>query len=389
VTLSAPTRVRSRAARVLTTLGLLAGTVGLGVAVAGPASAHHPTITATTDCSGSVAWTSTAWDGTSGSDHDASRTNDKVQISYRLDDQDTWTPVTEGAYTKDDDFSFGGHVDLKPLPQTIELRAYTAADWGNGASGGQTTSTGALPFSNCAPAAEAKPTADVQADCGGYQVALANKRGTADAEFTVTLPDGTTEKVTVPAGGEANRTYPAPANGDTGTVTVSSGDTQLVSKEFTADCTSPAPAATVDADCTGFTVHLDNTAGTEPATFTITKVDGTTEDVVVVAAGTDEKTFPAPTEGETGTVAVASAGETIADSTFEAVCAATPSPSASPTVAGVQEVRDQPSASATPVPSAADLPNTGNPVNPWVLGAGAALVLVGGGVMLLRRRRAN
>jgi len=122
----------------------------------------------------------------------------------------------------------------------------------------------------------------------------------------VTLPDGSTEKVTVPAGGETQRTCPAPAEGETVPVSVSSGEHQLASKEFTADCT----------------------AGTGPATVTVTK-------------------------------------------------------------AGVQEVRDQPSASPTVAPTAADLPNTGNPVNAWMPGAGAALVLVGGGVMMLRRRRAN
>ena len=109
MTLSAATRTRTRAARVLTTLGLLAGALGVGVVVAGPASAHHPTIKAATDCSGTVAWTSTAWDGNVGkSDHEAPRTNDQVQISYRLDDASDWTSVTEGAYNKGDDFSFGG-----------------------------------------------------------------------------------------------------------------------------------------------------------------------------------------------------------------------------------------------------------------------------------------
>jgi LPXTG-motif cell wall-anchored protein len=260
-----------------------------------------------------VKYSARAWDG----DTEASRTNDAIQIYYRLGDNGGWVEDQLGQFNADDSYQFTGTISLdRPLPDSVDVRATALHDWGNGAAGGQSQETGALTFSGCA----AQPAATIHADCTGFTVDLSNTEGTAPADFTVTKPDTTTEDVTVPAGQDTTKTYPVTED-VAKTVTVSSGGHALATQTYTAHCAqtptpSPAPPTTPPAQ-----------APRPPA-----EVGG-----VQQAAHATPRARPVPV----GTVA----------------------------------------------PSQEALPNTGSPVNPLMLTAGAGAFLVGGALMVLSRRR--
>ena len=116
---------------------------------AAPAFAHHPEISARAVCAvdGSylVSYTATAWQ----SDDPSSRTNPDVRISVVVGDAAA-VEKDRGAFVAPD-FSFSGQFTVPSTATSVVVTAFTAAPWGNGFPGGQTTST---------------PPLDLPPDCG-------------------------------------------------------------------------------------------------------------------------------------------------------------------------------------------------------------------------------
>ncbi|MGZ8736648.1 MAG: LPXTG cell wall anchor domain-containing protein [Nocardioides sp.] len=215
------------ATRLAVALALVLGMLGLGI---GPASAHHPEITASADCDGKVTWTANSWStGQQG-------TNPDIRVERSIAGG-AWTEIAQGAFNAANAYKFSDSFDAGlPYPSSVQLRVKALADWANGAGGGQTFGPVAVTFpTDCVPPAEAKPTAGITADCTGFTATLTNLEGTAPALFTLVAPDGTTEDVTVPAGEQTTRTFPVTED-VAQTVKILVAGKTLAEKTYTADC---------------------------------------------------------------------------------------------------------------------------------------------------------
>lgn len=91
------------------------------------------------------------------------------------------------------------------------------------------------------------------------------------------------------------------------------------------------PAATITVSCSGFVVNMSNTGGQVPATFTVTRPDGSTETVVVQPGGSATRTYPV-VEDQTVSVTVTAPGMQPVTKSYHADCVAPlPSPPTSTT----------------------------------------------------------
>lgn len=107
------------------------------------AFAHHPEVTASVDCAGLVSYTATAWAGTGGNDHVASRTNPNITITVN------GSPAAGGAFASPL-FSFSGTYNIAAgAPATVIATA--VANWGNGVAGGQSATDNAPAATGCVP----------------------------------------------------------------------------------------------------------------------------------------------------------------------------------------------------------------------------------------------
>jgi hypothetical protein len=289
---------------------LVAGLTGVGATAA---SAHHPEVDASTDCTGVVQFTSRAWNG----DTDASRTNSDVDIHYRVDGGD-WTEVEPAedetfAFTPGNEFGFSGDFTPEAAQpgDTVTVRASVAADWGNGTPAGdasRSSRTDDVTVEEPCPSGQSARVGEIDCEQGGAAVDLTNDSA-EPAEFTLVTTEGedeTTETVEVPA--ETTQRHWAPVSEDaTATVAVSAPDMETVEEEVSRDCHEAKPSATVDSDCDGTDVTLDNTEGAQAAVFTVTGPSGETREVEVPEGEERTDTFP-PTDDTNATVTVAAPG---------------------------------------------------------------------------------
>jgi hypothetical protein len=131
---------RARAARGAAATALAVGAVLVGGAA--PASANHAEVIASADCTGTVAYTVTAWRGRPSTPeqpalHQRSRTIDDIDLEVSLDDGDFETAVEHLRLDKGNGFSVKGTFTLPEgdLPDTIVLRTVPRSPWATGAPG--------------------------------------------------------------------------------------------------------------------------------------------------------------------------------------------------------------------------------------------------------------
>jgi hypothetical protein len=94
------------------------------------ALAHFPEVQGTQDCSGTVSYTVTAWNGPDAE----SRTNPDigVYVDGKL--------VQHGAFTPENNFTFTGSVKLE-APKTVHVKAVALAPWASGKPAGGSRET--------------------------------------------------------------------------------------------------------------------------------------------------------------------------------------------------------------------------------------------------------
>ena len=125
-----------------TVLALATAIVGASLLTPGVASAHTPGIEGYQDCDGSVVYRSVAWVPPDGDTN--LRINHKVEIRIWADDPASaaddlseaqiaaLTPVHVGAYSPENDFTFGGVWGGLGKPANLRIRATAAVKWGAG-----------------------------------------------------------------------------------------------------------------------------------------------------------------------------------------------------------------------------------------------------------------
>lgn len=218
-------------------VALAVAVVGL-VSLATPASAHHPEITGSIACDGTVSFTATAWEGTSG-DYVRSRTNPDVRVHRSTDGGRTYgTEVARGAFSTSNGYSFSGSFAAgSSAPVLLRVKAY--ASWANGAGPGDARYVTLQPPTDCDVVA---PAASLTHDCSSWSAVLDNTASNVEVAYVVTV-DGAAQQVEVPAA--TTRTVSGAVTEDsTTTVSVASGGAVLAESTFTVDCEQPTPPPT-------------------------------------------------------------------------------------------------------------------------------------------------
>lgn len=282
--------VTTQMRRILATGVLVVGMISVIPMFAGTASAHHPEITASVDCTATVSFTSTAWagDGTA-----ASRRNADIAVTLQIVSGTGTVPAAiHGAYTTANNYQFSGTFTWPVGANSITVKATAIAKWGNGTAAGDTRTTPVI----------VKPT-----NCGGTP-GVATGQSCTDGSGTVVFTFTNTavspfagavtysipafagapaQTFTVDKGATVTRTYTDVADGSY-TLLITSGVSPNLTPQtqtFTVACDRPGqPVVEVAQACAAYdgtaTITLKNVGGELPLTFL---VQGTP--YVVPAAG--------------------------------------------------------------------------------------------------------
>ena len=288
MSLSAAVRARRFLLRLV---AVLVVAVGVPVVIAGPASAHHPSLFGSVDCNGVVTLESKSW--TTGPEG----INPDIGVYRVVDGQpgQLGERVGGGSYNPETGYQFTitqnlGEADIAWFQARADGR------WGNDYEGGQLSNmVTAQPPASCETAA---PAASIEPTCTGYTGELDNSASNVPVTFTVTV-NGTSTDHTVPAGGKKPIGSTSFGEDDTVTVTVKHGGTVLTTRTFTIDCRTLEPRAELTATCTGYTGVLDNSRSNVDLTFTV--VVGGVATAHPVKAG-DTKIISSSAYGEGDTV---------------------------------------------------------------------------------------
>lgn len=267
------------------------------------ASAHHASITASSDCRGLVSYTATSWAS------DNSGVNNSVSISIN------GATVNSGAFNGGNGYAISGTYQLpSPLPGSFTA----TVNYGNFGPAGEfgsagSASSGARTVDPCPvpPAAPGGTIGDVVCSQGGATVSLSNTGGLA-TDITILRNGAAVETVNVAAGGSATRLVTVPED-TTAAITLVSGGTTIASRSVAADCVQPpaVPGSTIgDIVCADGGAHatLTNTGG-EDAVFTVS-LNGTATYTVTVPGGETRDQLVPIAENTTATIDVASGAHT-------------------------------------------------------------------------------
>lgn len=276
--------------RILATGVLIIGMISVIPMFAGIASAHHPEITASVDCTATVSFTSTAWagDGTA-----ASRRNADIAVTLQIVSGTGTVPAAvHGAYTTANNYQFTGTFAWPAGANSIKLTATAIAKWGNNNPAGDSRTTPVIVKpTNCGGT---PGVATSQSCTDGAGTVVFTFTNTATSPFagavTYTIPAFSgmaAQTFTVDKGATVTKTYTDVADGAY-TLLITSGVSPNVTPQtqtFTVACDRPGqPVVEVAQTCAAYDgtaiITLKNVGGQLPLTFL---VQGTP--YVVPAAG--------------------------------------------------------------------------------------------------------
>lgn len=299
------TRPRLSLRRALAVTGAAALGLTASLAVASPASAHHPIVTGQAICDTETGNWKVTWTVANSERDIEGKITSVVTVP-----ESTLTTIVPGATLPrkgkgvlTDEQMVAGDRDWAKLTVTAEWtrkgkfhqkRTITKSAWAK------------VKFDGTCEAPQSKPRAKFASDCEGVTVTLINRKGaTKPADFTVTGEGGFEEKVTVVKGREAVR---VPAE-NAGKITVTEGG-QLI-KEYSwqkpEDCEEPnqpaSPEVSYESTCDELIVEFDNPQDGADFTATVTPSQGEAQTVTVATGETATVKFPAA-EGLTVTISV-------------------------------------------------------------------------------------
>jgi uncharacterized repeat protein (TIGR01451 family)/LPXTG-motif cell wall-anchored protein len=263
----------------------------------GVASAHHSEITGSTDCTGTVSFTATAWDTSpyEWASDPSFRTNTDVRVWYTAGGGQV--EVARGAFNAGNGFSFSGTFAWPAGATSITLFVQEQVLWESGGEIGDPRSTKVRAPSSCG----SNPSTSSSWQCangnGEITVTFSNNAGPFGAPVTFVVSSPVSDSVTVNSGQSVTRTYGGFVDG-THTVVITANGKDL-SVTQTVDCDFPQPGATYTYQCVNgngdVTFTLTNT-GAEAATITIA-FNGSTDVIEVAAGGSVNKTYSGLADG--------------------------------------------------------------------------------------------
>jgi len=346
-------RFRSTVRRAAAIAGAaLVGTVA-SLALASPASAHHPIVNGSAVCDAATGQWKVTWVvGNSETDLEG-----KITKVVLTPDGSTVTNIAVDAILpKSGDGNLEG---VQMLPGTATGAGLTVeAKWIRPTHIVQTEDSDSITFEGtCTTPQEPRPSAKFASACdGSVTVTLINgDDATAAANFTVTGAGGFTQTQSVIPGGSKSVVVPA-ANAANIKVTV--GDKTIAEGGWEDPKNCAEPVGTVESTCTELIFTIENPADGQSVTVNFTPSVGSPKTLTVAPGETKSVSFPG-TDGLTVKTAVEGLGE----DGQETVAWEKPADCGSP-----------------------GLPVTGASIG-GAIAAGVALVGVGAGLLLLTRRR--
>jgi len=260
---------------------------------------------------------------------------------------------------------------------SLTLMSVWSDGWPHNNGKGAAVTGGPIQFGTTCTRDEPAPGVSFLSQCDGSVTVTLVVDSTASHSVTFTIvANGKSSTTTVAVGASSPVVIPA---ADAGNIAVSVGNKHLAdySWKSPADC---APVkVTSRSDCTTLTVLLDNPGGNAPVTVTVS----------VNEPASDPKTVTVPGGGSQSVTFNAAAG-TVATVTFGsgAAAAAKVAPAAAAAATAPKTFSwVSPGAVCTPT-SPPSLPQTGAKLG-GIIGAGAALIVFGAGLLLFLRRRRN
>lgn len=276
---------RSLAVAGAATLGLAAS-----LAVATPASAHHPIVTGSAVCDTSTGNWKVTWTVTN-SEKDVAGEITKVELQPKgqLSKIVVGAEVPKkgtGTLTEDQILP----SDQKSAKLTVWVKWKRSPKWVVGPVKGSAT----VKMKGHCKAPTSKPEATFTDNCEGVVVTLGNhEKATKDAEFVVTGEGGFEEKVAVKAGEQAEVAVPAE---NAGNVTVTEGGKKIAEHSWTQpeDCVPPAqPTVTAESTCDKLIIRIDNPEDGVTFETVVTPNEGEPQNVVVEPGETKTVEFAA------------------------------------------------------------------------------------------------
>ncbi|MDO8362328.1 MAG: LPXTG cell wall anchor domain-containing protein [Actinomycetota bacterium] len=114
--------------------GVLLTIVGAVVGPIGTAMAHHPVVSASVACDGTVSYQVTSWTPPDG--NPVARENPQVDIYYQHNGEGPLYPVATGAFNAGNSYTITGQFQWPAGVDVIFVRAFANGQWGTGEAGG-------------------------------------------------------------------------------------------------------------------------------------------------------------------------------------------------------------------------------------------------------------
>lgn len=278
--------------RPLTLLGAALLGAAAVVAIASPASAHHPTVSGEAVCTSAGTWLVRWTIGNSERDIPGTITALTVRPEgTKVTGVDVGTQVAAG----------GNVLGIHVVPgDKGKAEVAVSMQWTRGSRKIDANRRGSVEFGGTCTKPSSKPAARFASDCEGVTVTLVNEKdATAPARFVVTGAGGFKAEKTVETG-EAQVVVPAE---NAGKITVTEDGKKIgeYSWEKPEDCAEPTFA--YGSTCEALTFEITNPETGDPITVTFTPSTGEPKTVTVEPGTTETVEFPA-SEGLTVTPSI-------------------------------------------------------------------------------------
>jgi hypothetical protein len=280
--------------RPLAVLGAAFVGLAAAVAVAAPASAHHPIVTGTAECDTATGnWTVTWTVANSEEDLEGKITG--VELTPAGTEIDGI--AVDAVLPKSGDGVLTGEQTVPGTSEATEATLKVSAYWNRDGTDVRSDASGSVHFEGTCAAPSSKPTATFVSKCdGSVVVTLVNaKDATMDATFVVTGEGGFTAEKTVAAGEDDTVTVPAENAGKIA-VTEKGEREPIATGEWTEPegCTQPSePTGEVIFTCDELIFGIANPEDGVSITITFTPNMGEPKVVTVAPGETETVTFPA------------------------------------------------------------------------------------------------